>query len=134
MQDGDRFHRHQTSFSECKRRISHEMRFQTFEKRWAHDLFMEGGHLMSLAAEYRKEREDIETLEFESGFITFKFLPSECYIVDIYVKPEARRSGYGSLMANQVKSLAKRQGYQLLTGSVNNRLPSATRSAEILKR
>ena len=89
---------------------------------------------MSLEAEYRKEREDIDTMEFESGFITYRFLPTECYIVDIYVRPEVRRSGYGSMMANQIKSLARRHGYHLLTGSVDNRLNSAITSTEILTR
>lgn len=89
---------------------------------------------MSLSSEYRKEREDIDTMEFESGFITYRLFPNECYIVDIYVRPDVRRSGYGSMMADEVKKFAKKQGYQILTGSVDTRLPSAMKSDEVLQR
>lgn len=87
---------------------------------------------MSLSAAYRKEREGVETLELTNGFITYKFLPGECYIVDIYVKPEVRNLGLASSLADRVAFLAQKRGLSLLTGSVDNRLPSAPQSEKVL--
>jgi predicted GNAT family acetyltransferase len=86
-----------------------------------------------LYARYIKEREDLETLEKEHGFATYKFRSTDCYIQDIYVLPSHRKSGLAASMANEISQLAKQQGYKILTGSVDSRANGATDSHTVLK-
>lgn len=85
---------------------------------------------MSLYADYIKERENKETVESELGFATYSFIKDGAYIVDIYVKPEYRKSHVASDLANQVTEIAKKKGLKKLFGSV---VPSANGSTASLK-
>lgn len=85
---------------------------------------------MSLQAQYAKERENIETLESEIGFATYYFLEDGCYIKDIYVHPDHRKSGEASRLANEIAVMAKEKGSKKLYGTV---CPSANGSTESLK-
>lgn len=74
---------------------------------------------MSLYKEYIKEREDKDIIESDSGFATYKiFNNGECYLQDIYVVPNKRKSGLASEMADQVVDIAKENGCHTLLGSV----------------
>lgn len=68
---------------------------------------------------YLKEREGKEIYECSRGFVTYKILGDECYIVDIYVLPEHRKDKVASLMADNVAEIAKGLGCKWLTGSVS---------------
>lgn len=66
--------------------------------------------------EYIKEREGLDTLEYEDkGFICFKFVDDRrgkyCFINDYFVMPEFRRSGIGYKLADMVFSRAKEYGF-----------------------
>lgn len=87
---------------------------------------------MSLYSEYIKEREGIETVESDRGFATFLFQDKECYIKDIYVRPEYRKTDEASTMANIIAEVAKRQGCKYLTGSVAPNTKGATESMKVL--
>ena len=87
---------------------------------------------MSMQAYYRKEREGVETIEGEFGFIAYKLFPEECYIVDIYVVPGLRRAKIATEMANEVALIAKNNKCKILTGSVDTRLASSSESAMAL--
>lgn len=82
--------------------------------------------------DYIKEREGLEVLETESGFIAYKIGGKECYIKDIYVLPEKRQSRVASDMADLVTSRAKEQGCEFLTGSVCPSANQAHRSLLVL--
>lgn len=69
-------------------------------------------------AEYLKEREDFESVQTEHGFATYKVFGTECYLRDIYVKPEHRRSGETYRLSEMVKQKAIEAGCQYLSGSV----------------
>jgi GNAT superfamily N-acetyltransferase len=57
------------------------------------------------------------------GFATYHInVNGECYIEDIYVIPEERRSGLATKMADGIAFIAKEKGCNILTGSV---VPSA---------
>lgn len=84
----------------------------------------------SLYAHYIKERENKEIVESEKGFATYCFTNDGCYIVDIYVLPEFRKSGEASNMANQITEIAKSKGFNKLYGTVS---PLANGSTESLK-
>ncbi len=74
----------------------------------------------SLYAEYTKEREDNEILEYKEGFITFRMEGIDvCYIVDLFVKKENRKSNFGLFMANEVTRIAKENGCKMLLGSID---------------
>lgn len=85
-----------------------------------------------LYASYLKEREGIDVLESERGFATYLLRPTDCYIIDIYVVPEARQTGLAAQMANQIAAIAKSKGIKFLTGSVDKRDPQASRNEKVL--
>lgn len=87
---------------------------------------------MSLYSEYLKEREGKEILECPSGFATYRILGNECYLVDIYVKPEFRKEHVARAMADQVAELAKGAGCKWLTGSVSPNANGAHTSLLVL--
>lgn len=74
---------------------------------------------MSLFSDYKLEREDKHVLELEHGFAVYSFGDDFCYLEDIYVRPEIRRSGLGSKMADQISNLARERGLKRLFGSVS---------------
>ncbi len=88
---------------------------------------------MSLYSEYIKDREGYQTIEYpDVGFATFRFNDEmkECYIRDIYVRTEHRRSRVAEKMADQISDLAKERGCKILTGSI---IPSMRGSTESLQ-
>lgn len=87
---------------------------------------------MSLYAKYLKEREDVDTLETEYGFATYRLRGDDCYIMDIYVVPELRRAGLAAALADDVAKIAKALGYRVLTGSVDSRANGAEDSHKVL--
>lgn len=68
---------------------------------------------------YLKEREGMDVLETEHGFLSYKITNDECYIKDIYVAEAHRKSGMASAMADKVAEVAKGKGCKWLTGSVS---------------
>lgn len=86
--------------------------------------------MLSLQAQYAKEREGRDTLELEGGFATYVINKAECYIVDIYVLPEWRRSGLAKTLLDAVSKEASTQGCKYILGSV---CPSANGATVSLK-
>lgn len=87
----------------------------------------------SLYAEYIKERENFEIIEDERGFATFKtFENGECYIRDIFVRKEYRKSNIASMYADQITEIAKRRGCTYLTGTVSPKANGSTISMAVL--
>lgn len=74
---------------------------------------------MTNYAKYLKEREDFDIVENDLGFASYKCLPKECYIRDLYVVPEARKSNEASRLADRIVEIAKSKGIKILTGSVS---------------
>ncbi len=87
---------------------------------------------MSLYADYIKEREDKEIVESDLGFATFKTFPNgECYLQDLYVAPQMRKSGLATTMTNQIVQIAKERGCHTLVGSVCTDDNNATRNMKV---
>lgn len=75
--------------------------------------------MASLYAQYIKEREGKEIIESDEGFATYQFFDNgECYLQDLYVIPEKRKSGLATDMADQVVRKAIEKGCDTLLGSV----------------
>lgn len=85
-------------------------------------------------SEYIKEREGFETLETEKGVATYKISGEECYIKDIYVSKDHRKSGEGSRIGDIISDIARINGCTRLTGSVVPSLNGSTESLAALIR
>ncbi len=88
---------------------------------------------MSLYADYLKERTTDEIIEVDEGFCTFRYLDAcTVYIVDIYVKPEARKYGHASKLADVVTEIAKKRGCTSMVGTVQPSAKGSTISLQVL--
>lgn len=87
---------------------------------------------MSKFAAYIKEREGVDLIETEWGFAIYVIQKQECYIRDVFVYPEHRRSRECYGIADQIVAIAKEAGCTLLTGSVSPGTNNATASIEVL--
>lgn len=85
---------------------------------------------MKMFADYIKERENKDCIYTDKGFATYSFQDGSCYIENIYIKPEFRKTGEASLLADKISQIALENGYDVLTGSVS---PLAKGSTESLK-
>ena len=73
--------------------------------------------------EYVLERNGDLILIEETGFAIYRYInENQVYIVDIYVKPEHRKTGLASEMADKIAREAKRRGRNEMLGTV---VPSA---------
>jgi ribosomal protein S18 acetylase RimI-like enzyme len=87
--------------------------------------------MASLYAQYLTERTNDAIIETDEGFVTYRFLnDKQCYIVDIFVKPEHRRSRVASRLADEVTQAARENGCSELVSTV---VPSANGSTNSLK-
>ena len=86
--------------------------------------------MSSLYAKYIQEREGKQILENEHGFFTYKIVDKECYIEDIFIKKESRRSGIATVMANEIAQIAINAGCGYLTGTC---IPSTQGATESMK-
>lgn len=85
---------------------------------------------MSLYAQYMRERVDVYIEENEFGFASYKFHEDACYIEDIFVIPEKRKSNVASQLADNISKIAKEKGCVWLLGSV---VPSSNGSTTSMK-
>lgn len=89
---------------------------------------------MSLYGDYIKEHRNDLIVESENGFATYRFVPlgdvPSIYLVDLYVRPELRKSGLASEMADKVCSIGREYYCKYLLGSV---VPSAKAATDSLK-
>lgn len=87
---------------------------------------------MNLYANYIKERENADLIDTGKGFAKFKISGDECYIEDIYVLPEHRKTEEASRMADVVSDIARKRGCKFLTGSVCPQANNSTISMRVL--
>lgn len=80
----------------------------------------------SLFGKYIKERNNKEIIENEKGFMTYYFVDDACYIEDVYVLPEYRRSRLCVNFGEEVEKIAKEKGCKKLYGSVVPSAPYST--------
>ena len=88
---------------------------------------------MGMFASYLNERENVELVETDKGFAIYAITGSECYLRDIYVKPEYRKTGVASSIADIVCDRAKSMGCKMLTGSVCPTTRGADASLRVLQ-
>lgn len=91
---------------------------------------------MKMYADYIKETLGDETLIREEGFATYRFfddngVPS-VYIIDIYVRPDFRRTTVASQMADEIIETAKARGCKTAIGTVLATTKNPNRSLAML--
>lgn len=75
---------------------------------------------MKSLVDYYKERKGADVIHDEHGnFLSYYIKPPECYIEDLYVAPEFRKTKVASKMADIVEQIAKDSGCNLLSGTVD---------------
>lgn len=72
----------------------------------------------SLYARYISERAHGQIIENDSGFIVYRSDSADCYVIEIYVRPECRRSGKGRELFNELESRAISAGCKKITGGI----------------
>ena len=73
----------------------------------------------TLYAEYLKERQEAEILENESGFIIYKLTDGECFIIDMFIRPEIRGLGEGHSLVKNLKQIAIASGCKAITANIH---------------
>lgn len=75
---------------------------------------------MSLYADYLREKTTDNIIETDKGFATYRYLDNNktVYIVDIYVRPDFRKTDVASTMADTIVEEAHKKGCNKLLGSV----------------
>lgn len=64
--------------------------------------------------EYVKEREGLDTLTWDNGFIHYKIDGETCLLSDMYIKPEFRGKELSHEMANYLSNLARDKGCRVI--------------------
>ena len=82
-------------------------------------------------ADYLLEHHGDHLYKIDQGFAIYRFLnEKQVYIVDIYVKPEFRKTGIASTIADDIGAISKLRGCSEMLGTV---VPSAKNSTASLK-
>lgn len=75
----------------------------------------------SLYEQYIKERESLDVIKTDKGFITYRREFPNCTISDLFVLKEFRQEGVGSFLANQVFEICKGAGIKTVYCQVDKR-------------
>ncbi len=65
---------------------------------------------MNLYEQYIKERENLDVIKTDKGFITYRINFPNCLINSYFVSKEFRQEGHGYFLANQVFEICKQAG------------------------
>lgn len=80
----------------------------------------------TLYAKYHAERTGGSLLENEHGFIAYRIAGHECFIVDMFIAPEKRRTPLFKKMMGELEIFAKSSGGTLLTANIFLNDPGAS--------
>jgi len=88
---------------------------------------------MSMYSEYIKEKLGDDVIETEQGFATYRFSdPTTVYILNIYIRPDYRKSGAATDIADIIRDIAKKKGCTKMLGSVVPSTKDSTISLKVL--
>lgn len=57
--------------------------------------------------DYIKEREGLDFIIKDYGFCSYSIKDQECFLMDVYIKPEFRKTHKGSTLLNELCSIAR---------------------------
>jgi GNAT superfamily N-acetyltransferase len=81
--------------------------------------------MISQYARYIKERQNIDAIESEIGFVHFRVVGEECFIVDMFVEPEFRGKSKGRKILNDLKCAAIEKGASVITANIHLKITGA---------
>lgn len=91
---------------------------------------------MKMYRDYLKERLGDELVERPEGFATYRYVDHfgtpAVYIVDIYVRPDFRKTKVASEMADDICVTAQKAGCKVMLGTVLSTAKNATDSIKVL--
>lgn len=87
---------------------------------------------MHQLSQYLKEREGFDSIITDNGFASYLITGAECYIRDIWVHPDFRKTKIASNMADEIVEIAKKAGCNCLIGSVYLKTTNPTASTKVL--
>ena len=88
---------------------------------------------MKLYTQYLKERNNIETIELEHCFLTYKKVDATTwYVVDVFVEKDFRLLGLTQILSNLIETAAKENGVTRLLGSIDITANGVTESMAFL--
>lgn len=82
----------------------------------------------TLFAQYIKERLNQEVIENESGFIIYNINGKSCFLAEMYIKPDSRKSGLFIELLNELKELAVENDCEHITATIHQYDKGATNS------
>jgi predicted acetyltransferase len=89
---------------------------------------------MSFFASYIQERTNDSILETDDGFATYRYINEgkTLYIIDIYIKPEARQKHKAAEIADMIVKEAKEKGCKDMIGTIDPLAKGSTVSLKVL--
>ena len=80
----------------------------------------------TLYARYIAERAGAQILEESYGFIAYRISGLECFIMEMFLAPEARRSWQFKSLMMKLEDIAKSEGCSVITANVFLENPGAS--------
>lgn len=74
--------------------------------------------MSSLYFQYIKERENLDFVEIEEGFFTYKINGDECYLNNVFLKPEHRGTPATIKIMNKIIEAAQSRDCKLISANV----------------
>ena len=93
-------------------------------------VFSDGGRVIkdTLYAKYIKERDQVEILENECGFLLYKIIGKDCLIVDLFIEAESRNLGECRKLVDELSLIAKSANCESLFGNIQINDPGSSRT------
>ena len=70
-------------------------------------------------AKYIKQRANSEVLENENGFIIYRIVRDECFIVDMFVDKDLCGAGVCRKLINDLSAIAKENSCEFISGNIH---------------
>lgn len=83
---------------------------------------------MNMYEQYIKERENLDVIRTDKGFIVYRMEFPNCMINDYFVLKEFRKEGHGYFLANQVFQICKEAGIKTVQCQTDDRANGETLS------
>lgn len=77
---------------------------------------------------YIRERQGLESLWREHGFIIYRITGSECFLVDMFIEKSERRSGRGRLLLEELEKIAIDTKCNVITANIHLSDPNANKT------
>lgn len=81
-----------------------------------------------LYAEYVAERQGLKSIWKPWGFVVYRIVGPECFMVDMHITKSERRTGKSRQLAEELASIARELGCELITANIYLKDPGANQT------